>query len=161
MCSSDLVDPFAGSYFVESLTDEIEAAATALIDRVDQLGGSVEALAFIIGEIDESAWGYSERYRTGQDIVVGVNRYVDDDADVEDTLRVDPASEQAQVARLAEIKRGRDPQVAERHLQAIRTAAAGSDNLLPVLRDALRERCSVGEVCGAMRDVFGTYRPAA
>jgi methylmalonyl-CoA mutase N-terminal domain/subunit len=159
--ATDTVDPFAGSSFVESLTDEIEAAATALIDRVDQLGGSVEALAFIIGEIDESAWGYSERYRTGQDIVVGVNRYVDDDADVEDTLRVDPASEQAQVARLAEIKRSRDPQVVERHLQAIRTAAAGSDNLLPVLRDALRERCSVGEVCGAMRDVFGTYRPAA
>ena len=121
----------------------------------------MQALAFIIGEIDESAWGYSERYRTGQDVVVGVNRYVEDEADVEDTLRVDPASEQAQVARLAEIKGGRDPDAVERHLAAIRAAAQGTDNLLPVLREALRDRCSVGEVCGAMRDVFGTYRPAA
>jgi methylmalonyl-CoA mutase, N-terminal domain len=159
--ATDTVDPFAGSYFVEALTDEIEDAATTLIDRVDQLGGSVEALGFIIGEIDESAWGYSERYRTEQDVVVGVNRYVEDDADVEDTLRVDPASERAQVQRLQAIKADRDPDAVERHLQAVRAAAEGTDNLLPVLREALRDRCSVGEVCGAMRDVFGTYRPPA
>jgi methylmalonyl-CoA mutase N-terminal domain/subunit len=159
--ATDAVDPFAGSYFVEALTDEIEDAAGTLIDRVDQLGGSVEALGFIIGEIDESAWGYSERYRTEQDVVVGVNRYVEDEADVEETLRVDPASERAQVARLQDIKADRDPEVVERHLQAIRAAAEGTDNLLPVLREALRDRCSVGEVCGAMRDVFGTYRPPA
>ena len=121
--ATDAVDPFAGSYFVEALTDEIEDAATELIDRVDQLGGSVEALGFIIGEIDESAWGYSERYRTEQDVVVGVNRYVEDDADVEETLRVDPASERAQVERLQDIKSGRDPDAVERHLQAIRAAA--------------------------------------
>jgi methylmalonyl-CoA mutase, N-terminal domain len=159
--ATDTVDPFAGSYFIEALTDEIEQAATELIDRVDELGGSVQALAFIIGEIDESAWGYSERYRLGQDTVVGVNRFVEDDADVEDTLKVDPASEQAQVQRLTEFKAGRDQQVVERRLQDIRDAAQGTGNLLPVLREALRERCSVGEVCGAMRDVFGTYRPAA
>ncbi len=159
--ATDTVDPFAGSYYVEALTDEIEQAATALIDRIDQLGGSVEALAFIIGEIDESAWGYSERYRTEQDIVVGVNRYVEDEAGVEDTLRVDPASERAQVQRLTAIKQGRDQAQVDRHLDAIRAAAAGTDNLLPVLREALRDRCSVGEVCAAMRDVFGTYRPAA
>ena len=159
--ATDAVDPFAGSYFVEALTDEIEDAASTLIDRVDQLGGSVEALGFIIGEIDESAWGYSERYRTEQDVVVGVNRYVEDDADVEETLRVDPASERAQVERLQDIKSGRDPDAVERHLQAIRAAAEGTENLLPVLREALRDRCSVGEVCGAMRDVFGTYRPPA
>jgi methylmalonyl-CoA mutase, N-terminal domain len=159
--ATDSVDPFAGSYFVEALTDEIEDAASILIDRVDQLGGSVEALGFIIGEIDESAWGYSERYRTEQDVVVGVNRYVEDEADVEETLRVDPASERAQVQRLQAVKTGRDADAVARHLQAIRTAAEGTDNLLPVLRDALRDRCSVGEVCGAMRDVFGTYRPPA
>ena len=107
--ATDAVDPFAGSYFVEALTDEIEDAASTLIDRVDQLGGSVEALGFIIGEIDESAWGYSERYRTEQDVVVGVNRYVEDEADVEETLRVDPASERAQVERLQAVKADRDP----------------------------------------------------
>jgi methylmalonyl-CoA mutase, N-terminal domain len=159
--ATDTVDPFAGSHFIEALTDEIDHAATALIARVDELGGSVNALEFIIGEIDESAWGYQERYRTGQDVVVGVNRYVDETPEVEDTLRVDPATEQAQVRRLQEIKAGRDQQLVQRHLDAIRAAAAGTDNLLPVLRDALRDRLSVGEVCGAMRDVFGTYRPGA
>jgi methylmalonyl-CoA mutase N-terminal domain/subunit len=159
--ATDTVDPFAGSHFIEALTDEIDQGATDLIAKVDALGGSVNALEFIIGEIDESAWGYSERYRTGQDIVVGVNRYVDEEPAVEDTLKVDPASEHAQVQRLAAIKGDRDPQVVQRHLDAIRAVAAGSDNLLPVLRDALRERLSVGEVCGAMRDVFGTYRPGA
>jgi methylmalonyl-CoA mutase N-terminal domain/subunit len=159
--ATDTVDPFAGSYFVEALTDEIERSATDLIAKVDELGGSVQAIEFIINEIDESAWGYQERYRTEQDVVVGVNRYVEDDADVEETLKVDPASEHAQVERLREIKAARDPQVVERHLEAIRTAAKGTDNLLPVLRDALRDRLSVGEVCGALRDVFGTYRPGA
>jgi methylmalonyl-CoA mutase, N-terminal domain len=159
--ATDTVDPFAGSYFVEALTDEIEGTATALIAKVDELGGSVNALDFIIGEIDDSAWGYSERYRTGQDIVVGVNRYVEDDADVEETLRVDPAGEQAQVARLRAIKDARDPGLVARRLEEIRTAARGGANMLPVLREALRDRLSVGEVCGAMRDVFGTYRPGA
>jgi methylmalonyl-CoA mutase N-terminal domain/subunit len=159
--AADTVDPFAGSYFIEALTEEIETAASELIAKVDELGGSVNALAFIIGEIDESAWGYSERYRTGQDIVVGVNRYTEDEPEVEETLRVDPASERAQVQRLQEVKAARDPQVVARHLDAIRAAARGTGNLLPVLREALRDRCSVGEVCGAMRDVFGTYRPEA
>src|SRR6187431_2473758 len=95
--ATDTVDPFAGSYFVESLTDEIEAAATALIARVDELGGSVQAIPFIKHEIEESAFGYHERYRTGQDVVVGVNKYVEDGARVEDTLRVDPTSEKRQV----------------------------------------------------------------
>ena len=77
--ATDTVDPFAGSYFVESLTDEIEARANELIAKVDALGGSVNAIEFITGEIDESAWGYQERYRIGQDIVVGVNAYQEDD----------------------------------------------------------------------------------
>ena len=77
--AADTVDPFAGSYFVEALTAEIEQRAQELIDKIDELGGSVEAIAFIKGEIEESAFGYHERYRTGQDIVVGVNKYVDEE----------------------------------------------------------------------------------
>src|SRR6185369_5226611 len=91
--ATDTVDPFAGSYFVESLTDEIEARATELIARVDQLGGSADAIAFIKNEIEESAWGYQERYRTGQDVVVGVNKYIEDEIEIEDLLKVDPATE--------------------------------------------------------------------
>jgi methylmalonyl-CoA mutase N-terminal domain/subunit len=157
--ATDTVDPFAGSYFVEALTDEVERSATDLVARVEELGGAVQAIEFITGEIDESAWGYQERYRTGQDVVVGVNRYTEDDPEVQQTLRVDPASERAQLQRLQQIKQSRDPELVQRRLQEIRDAAAGTENLLPVLREALRDRLSVGEVCGAMRDVFGTYRP--
>ena len=125
------------------------------------MGGSVDAIAYMIGEIDESAWGYQERYRTGQDVVVGVNKYVEDELEVEDILRVDPASEHAQVERLKAFKADRDQELVARRLDEVREAAEGTDNLLPVLREALRDRCSIGEVCGAMRDVFGRYQPAA
>jgi methylmalonyl-CoA mutase N-terminal domain/subunit len=158
--AADTVDPFAGSYFVEALTDEIETRAQELIDKVDQLGGSVRAIEFMTAEIEESAFGYHERYRTEQDIVVGVNRFVEDSVEVPDILRVDPESEREQVARLKTFKADRDQELVTTRLDQVRAAAAGTDNLLPSLRQALKDRCSVGEVCGAMRDVFGDYRPA-
>jgi methylmalonyl-CoA mutase, N-terminal domain len=159
--ATDTVDPFAGSYFVEALTDEIEARASELIAKVDELGGSVNAIEFITGEIDESAWGYQERYRTGQDIVVGVNKYVEEtEVEVPDLLRVDPESERAQVERLKTFKADRDQELVERRLEELREVARGAGNLLPPIREALRDRCSLGEVCGAMQDVFGAYRPS-
>ena len=157
--AADTVDPFAGSYFVEALTDEIERRAQELIDKVDELGGSVQAIDFIKNEIEESAFGYHERYRTGQDIVVGVNKYVQDTVEVPDTLRVDPESEHEQVARLQAFKADRDQDLVQQRLEEIRERARGTDNMLPVLRTALKDRCSIGEVCGAMRDVFGDYKP--
>jgi len=157
--AADTVDPFAGSYFVEALTDEIEANAQALIDKVDELGGSVKAIQFITKEIDESAWGYQERYRIAQDVVVGVNKFVEEDLVVEDILRVDPETETEQVERLRKFKEDRDQELVATRLQALRDAAAGTDNLLPPIKDALRDRASMGEVCGAMKDVFGEYRP--
>ncbi len=156
---ADTVDPFAGSYFVEALTDEIEARAGELIARVDALGGAVNAIEFIKGEIEESAYGYHERYRTGQDVVVGVNRFVEDEVSVPEILRVDPAAEREQVQRLAAFKAARDPALVAARLDAVRQAARGTENLLPALREALRERCTVGEVCGALRDIFGRYQP--
>ena len=158
--ATDTVDPFAGSYFIEALTDEIESRAFELIAKVDELGGSTSAIEFITGEIDESAWGYQERYRLEQDVVVGVNRYVEDEPEVPDLLRVDPASEQAQVERLRAFKATRDGEVVERRLEELRAAARGTDNLLPPIREALRDRCTLGEVCGAMEDVFGRYAPS-
>jgi methylmalonyl-CoA mutase N-terminal domain/subunit len=157
--ATDTVDPFAGSYFVESLTDEIEARANELIAKVDALGGSVNAIEFITGEIDESAWGYQERYRIGQDKVVGVNAYKEDDIEVPDLLRVDPASEREQLARLAEFKANRDHALVRQRLEELRDVARGSENLLPAIRQALKDRCSLGEVCSAMQDVFGSYKP--
>jgi methylmalonyl-CoA mutase, N-terminal domain len=157
--AADTVDPFAGSYYVESLTAEVERRAWKLIERVDELGGSVNAIAFIKNEIEESAFGYHERYRTEQDVVVGVNRYVEDSADVDEILSVDPATERGQIERLKQFKAERDQELADRRLEELREAARGSDNLLPPLRAALKDRSSVGEVCGALREVFGEYQP--
>jgi methylmalonyl-CoA mutase, N-terminal domain len=156
----DTVDPFAGSYFVESLTDEIERRAYELIEKVDGMGGSVKAIEFITGEIDESAWGYQERYRIEQDVVVGVNRFVEDDIEVPDLLRVDPESERAQVERLTEFKADRDHELVARRLEDLRETARGEGNLLYPMKDALRDRCSLGEVCGALKEVFGAYTPS-
>ena len=158
---ADTVDPFAGSYFVESLTDEIEKRAWELIGKVEELGGSTEALDFIQREIEESALSYHERYRTGQDIIVGVNKYVSDTVDDVEILRVDPESEQHQLARLAKFKEARDQGAVEGKLDALRENARGDANLLHPIKDALREGASIGEVCGAMRDVFGEYKGGA
>ena len=157
--ASDTVDPFAGSYFVEALTDEIERNAQWLIDKVDEMGGSVNAIEFMKNEIEESAFGYHERYRIEQDIVVGVNKFVQETLEVPDLLRVDPESEREQLERLAAFKANRDQALVAQRLDEVRAASSGSDNLLPFLRQALKDRCSMGEVCAAMRDVFGRYQP--
>ena len=158
--AADTVDPFAGSFFVEALTDELQSRAQHLIDKVDELGGAVAAIPFVINEIDESAWGYQERYRIRQDIVVGVNQYEEEAIEVEELLRVDPESERDQVARLQAFKADRDRERVDGRLQELRGAARGKENLLPFIRQALADRCSMGEVCGAMEDVFGRYQPA-
>jgi methylmalonyl-CoA mutase N-terminal domain/subunit len=159
--AADTVDPFAGSYLVESLTDEIERRAWELIDKVQELGGSTQALEFIQRDIEESASSYHERYRTGQDIIVGVNKYVTDQVDDVDILKVDPEAEQRQLGRLAAFKETRDQAKVDAKLAELRQVAAGEGNLLPAIREALREHASIGEVCGAMRDVFGEYRGGA
>ena len=157
--AADTVDPFAGSYFVEALTADIESRARGLIEKVDEMGGSTHAIAFIKGEIEESAFGYHERYRQEQDIVVGVNKYVTEGLEVPEILKVDQASEDAQVERLAAFKENRDRELAESRLEELRVAARGNENLLPRIRQALKDSCSMGEVSGAMRDVFGEYQP--
>jgi methylmalonyl-CoA mutase N-terminal domain/subunit len=158
---ADTVDPFAGSYFVESLTDEIEARSWELMEKVEELGGSVEALEFMQREIEESALSYHERYRSGQDIVVGVNKYVTDQVDDVDILRVDPQAEQSQLTRLRAFKEARDQGGVESKLEQLRGVARGDGNLLHPIRAALAADASIGEVCGAMRDVFGEYKGGA
>jgi methylmalonyl-CoA mutase, N-terminal domain len=158
--AADTADPFAGSYFVESLTDEIEEAAQALIDKVDELGGSVQCIPFIRAEVEESAWGYEERYKQKQDVVVGVNEYVTDTIDEVEILRVDPESERQQVDRLKEFKADRDQAAVDGALEDLRGACTGTENLLVPMRAALKVRASIGEVCGVMRDEFGEYSEA-
>ena len=151
--ATDTVDPFAGSYYVESLTAEIEQRAWALIEKVDEQGGSVNAIAFIKNEIEESAFGYHERYRVKQDVVVGVNEMVEDSAEVEEILSVDPQSERQQLERLKAFKQNRDQELTDRSASTSSSRPPRArDNLLPPIRQALKDSASVGEVCGALRD---------
>jgi methylmalonyl-CoA mutase, N-terminal domain len=158
--AADTVDPFAGSFFVESLTDQIEEAAQALIDKVEELGGSVQCIPFIRAEVEESAWGYEERYKRKQDIVVGVNEYVTEQVDEVEILRVDPESEREQVERLAAFKRERDGDAVSKRLEELRDVARGEGNLLNPMRAALKEKATLGEVCGVLREEFGEYSEA-
>ena len=158
---AETVDPFAGSYFVESLTDEVEARALELMGKVKELGGSVEALEFMQREIEESAHSYHERYRSGQDIIVGVNKFVTDQVDDVDILKVDPESEKHQLARLKKFKENRNQPLVDAKLEALRDVARGDGNLLHPMRDALDSKASLGEVCNALRDVFGEYKGGA
>ncbi len=157
--ATDTVDPFAGSYFVESLTDEIESRAWSSSPRSTSSAARSTPSSSSPREIDESAWGYQERYRLEQDIVVGVNKFVEEELEVPDLLRVDPESEREQLERLKAFKENRDKELVEKRLEELRDAARGTDNLVPFIREALRDRASMGEVCGAMQDVFGKYPP--
>src|ERR687897_1695834 len=148
--AADSVDPFAGSYFIESLTDEVELRSWELMDKVEEMGGSVEALEFMQREIEESAASYHERYRTGQDVIVGVNKYVTDVVDDVDILKVDPEAEARQLKRLKAFKENRDQAELDRRLDALRDVARGDGNLLPPIKEALRAGGSIGEGCNAM-----------
>jgi methylmalonyl-CoA mutase N-terminal domain/subunit len=119
------------------------------------------ALEFIQKEIEESAISYQERYRTEQDIIVGVNKYVSDQVDDVDILKVDPESERRQLARLKKWKENRDQAAVDQRLEELREVARADGNLLPPIKEALRAGGSIGEVCNAMRDVFGEYRGGA
>ena len=159
--AADTVDPFAGSYFIESLTDEIEKRAWELMDKVAQLGGSVKALEFIQREIEESAASYHERYRSGQDIIVGVNKYVTDTIDDVDILRVDPESERRQLERLSKFKAAATQAAVEARLGELARSRRATATCCTRSAPPCADDASIGEVCGAMRDVFGEYRGGA
>jgi methylmalonyl-CoA mutase N-terminal domain/subunit len=160
--AADTVDPFAGSYFVERLTAEIENDARALMEKVEELGGSVQAIeaGFIQREIEESAFAYHRRLLTKQDILVGVNEYTEGGGEVEvEILKIDPQTEHDQVERLRRFKEARDQELVERRLADLRDTCRGDGNLLYPIKDALRDRATLGEVCGVMREEFGEYQP--
>jgi methylmalonyl-CoA mutase N-terminal domain/subunit len=157
------VDPFAGSYAIEKLTDDVEAAAVDLMRRVEDLGGAVGAIerGFQKEEIERSAYRIQQETDSGERVVVGVNRFALEEEEPYDPLRVDPAIEAQQVERLAVLRASRDQAAVDTALSAMRKAADGTDaNVLHPMKDALRARATVGEVCGALREVWGTYVPA-
>jgi methylmalonyl-CoA mutase N-terminal domain/subunit len=159
--AADTVDPFAGSYYVERLTADIEARAHQLMAKVEELGGSVHAIeaGFIQREIEESAFAFHERLVTKQDILVGVNEYVEDEEIDVEILKIDPQTEGDQVERLKRFKENRDHEVVAGRLKELRAVARGDGNLLYPLKDALRDHATLGEVCGVMREEFGEYKP--
>jgi methylmalonyl-CoA mutase N-terminal domain/subunit len=124
------------------------------------MGGSVNCIPFIRGEVEQSAWGYEERYRIKQDIVVGVNEYVTEEIEDVEILRVDPESERQQVERLTKFKAERDQEQVAKRLEELRGVAKATGNLLEPIRAALKDRATIGEVCGVMRDEFGEYKEA-
>ncbi|HEY1618095.1 MAG TPA: methylmalonyl-CoA mutase family protein [Streptosporangiaceae bacterium] len=155
------VDPFAGSYAIESMTSEIEERAAELIQQVNDLGGAVAAIeaGFQKAEIERSAYQIAQQIDSGERKVIGVNSFVSPDDEPYQPLRVDPAIEQQQAQRLADLRACRDSAEVTRRIDDLRRAAAGSDNLLYPLRDALAAEATVGEVCAALRDVWGAYQP--
>ena len=156
------VDPFAGSYVVESLTDELEVAALALMQQVEDLGGAVAAIeqGFQKAEIERSAYAIALQIDSGERTVVGVNKFTVDEEDDYEPLRVDPAIEAEQVARLEQLRADRDQAAVDVALEAVRAAAREDHNVLYPMKDALRARATVGEVSDALRDVWGLYIPA-
>ena len=156
-----IVDPFAGSYAIESMTGDLEDAALELIQAVEDRGGAVAAIeqGFQKDEIEASAYRVAREIDDGTRTVVGVNKYVTSGDEPYEPLRVDPQIEADQRERLAVLRAERDNRAVTRALDALRAAAEGTDNVLPPLREALKLRATGGEVAHALRDVWGVYRP--
>ncbi len=160
---ADTVDPLAGSYVIEHLTDEIERRACEYIERIDALGGALAAIesGFVQGEINDAAYAYQRAVESGEQVVVGVNRFTDEreNGAARDILRVDPAIEQMQRERLAALRAGRDNARVRELLAYLETAARGTDNLMPLFVECVEADITLGEICGVLRGVFGEYRP--
>jgi methylmalonyl-CoA mutase N-terminal domain/subunit len=155
------VDPFAGSYAVEALTDDVEAEARRLMAQVEEMGGAVAAIerGFQKEEIEKAAYQIARDIDTGQRVVVGLNRFRSDREEPFEGLRVDPLIEEQQAERLRVLRAERDQAEVDRHLAALTEAAAGDANVLYPMKEALRARATVGEVCNAPREVWGRYVP--
>ena len=155
------VDPFAGSYVVEAMTDEVERGALSLMAQVEERGGAVAGIeqGFQKSEIERSAYSVQLGVDSGERVVVGLNRYRSESEERYEPLRVDPAIEAEQRERLRLLREQRDGAAVEKALTALKEAAASDANVLPPMREALRELATVGEVCGALREVWGVYRP--
>jgi methylmalonyl-CoA mutase, N-terminal domain len=158
--ATDTADPLGGAYFIEALTDELEARAWELIERVDELGGAVAAIeaGFVQAEIEQAAFEWQQQVERGERVIVGVNRFHEDGQETEPELhQIDPAAEQRQRERTARVRAERNADEAAGALAAVRETARGEANLLPALRHALRVHCTVGEICETLREEWGMY----
>ncbi len=158
---ADTVDPLAGSYFVEALTDEVEAGATEYLDRIDQLGGAVAAIEarFPQEEIEAAAYSYAKAVDDGEKVVVGVNRFTDADGEAVEVFPIDIALQQRQIERTKSVRASRDQATVDRALADVAETARGEGNLLVPMKAALAQMATLGEVSDVLRGVFGVYQP--
>ena len=160
---TDTVDPLAGSYFVESLTNEVESAAWRYIEKIDELGGAVAAIeaGFMQDEIERAAFEWAKAVDDGEKVIVGVNKFVDAEIAEPEVFPIDPELERQQAQRVQDLRAERDQGAVDKALADVRAAAEGTQNLLYPMKDALRAYATLGEVSDVLREVFGVYQPAA
>jgi methylmalonyl-CoA mutase N-terminal domain/subunit len=156
---ADVIDPLGGSYAIEALTDEIEGKADQYLEKIDEMGGMVQAISkgYVQREIQEAAYAWQRRVESKDQVVVGVNAFKSEDP-VIPVMRVDPALEQQQIARLQTLRRERDNSAAAAAVGAVRAGARGKENLMPLIVTAVKASATLGEISDALRDVFGEYR---
>jgi methylmalonyl-CoA mutase N-terminal domain/subunit len=160
---ADTIDPLAGSYLIEYLTDEIEQRAKEYIHKIDQMGGALKAieLGYIQGEIQDSAYRAQQAIEREEQLVVGVNSFQSDEKITLERLRVDPAIEQAQRARLSTLRQQRDAGRVSTLLNQLENSAKGDENLMPLFIECVENDVTLGEICTVLRKVFGEYHPPA
>jgi len=157
----DTVDPLGGSYFVESLTDAVEAGAWDYLEKIDGMGGAVEAIeaGFMQDEIDQAAYAYAKAVDDGEKVIVGVNRHVDEVVEPVEVFPIDPALQRQQADRVRRVRAERDQPRAETALADVGAAARGTQNLLVPMKEALSAGATLGEVSDVLRQAFGVYQP--
>jgi methylmalonyl-CoA mutase N-terminal domain/subunit len=160
---ADTVDPLAGSWFVESLTDEVERGAWEYLERIDAMGGAVDAIEaqYMQQEIEQAAYAYAKAIDAGEKVVVGVNKFVDDDVDATEVFPIDAELQRSQVARVGRVKAERDQAAVDASLGDVEAAARGTQNLLIPMKVALSRMATLGEVSDILRGVFGEFHPNA
>lgn len=158
---ADTIDPLAGSYYVEALTDRIEQEAQAYLDKIDRMGGTLKALenGFFNQEIEDAAFKWQTEVESGQRVIVGVNKFTSDETERIERIAMNPALRDEQIARLKALRARRDDKDVNVRLQALKSAAQGSDNLMPHIVGCVESLVTLGEICDALRSVFGIYRP--
>jgi methylmalonyl-CoA mutase N-terminal domain/subunit len=156
----DTVDPWAGSYFIEELTAKVEEGAMKLMEKIDAMGGAVQAIeqGFIQEQIARSSYAYQQAIEKNERIIVGVNKYVEDEQTNIPIMKIDAAIEQEQIERLRQFKANRNMEKVTACLQAITEAAQGTKNLMPLVIEAVEQHCTLGEISHTLRAVWGEYR---
>ena len=161
--AADVVDPLGGSYYVESLTNQLEAGAFEYIGRIEELGGTVAAIenGFQMREIGDSAFQHRREVETGSRTIVGVNKYVTDTPPIQGLMRVDKEAARHQIQRLERLRRERDDAGVRAALSRLESVARGIDNTVPAILECVESYCTLGEICQVFRDVFGEQKEMA